>query len=274
MFGLSYIYLIEQRQSVYYSFMSLIPAREKILFEGDTELDHYQVVDMVYEGRKARLLFSGKRAAAFSGMPLDGEHDLLFDYIQRFFELVSHVRPRRLLMIGGGAYTLPTALVHALPDILIDVIEIDAGLDAIAESFFGFTPHERLRVIHGEGKKFLAAHNNVYDMIIIDAFTDLLIPKSLAGPATARLVSARLSREGIAAINIISSYFGRNAHTIQNFYNAYRAEFIHTGVYPADPTTSLWVPQNFILISQKNKLSRNYGLRFDKLKPPSSNKDL
>lgn len=243
---------------------------EKILFKGSTDLDHYQVIDMVYEGRKARVLFSGDKTAAFSGMPLDGEHTLLFDYIQRFFELVSYVRPKKLLMIGGGVYTLPMALINALPDITIDVVEIDAGLDSLAESFFGFTPDERLRIIHADGKDFLLGHDDTYDMVIIDAFTDLNIPKSLAGLDTAQLIHQHLTKNGIVAINIISSYKGRNARAIENFYNLYDNYFENTGIYPADSNVSLWMSQNFVLISQKNKKLPSYGLRFGALEPPQN----
>ncbi len=154
--------------------------RDRIVYEGNTKLEHYQVIDMVYEGRRARVLFSGNRKAAFSGIPLDDNHELLFDYIQRLYELVATTRPKRLLVIGGGVYTLPTALLHALPDILIDVIEIDSELDAIAEGFFGLHSNDRMRIFHQDGRDYLNQTSELYDMIIIDAFTHLHIPMSLA----------------------------------------------------------------------------------------------
>ncbi len=236
--------------------------REKILFQGKTAIDRYQVIDMVYEGRKARVLFSGDKTAAFSGMPLDGEHTLLFDYIQRFFELVSYIRPKRLLMIGGGVYTLPMALIHALPDVTLDVVEIDPGLDAIAEGFFGLTQHERLHIIHADGRDYLQETAQTYDLIIVDAFTDLRIPKSLASLDTAHLINQRLSSNGIVAINIISSFKGRNAHTIEHFHELYSSVFKYTSIYPADTDVSPWMSQNFILVSQKNKRAQSYGMRF------------
>ncbi len=239
--------------------------REKVLFKGKTEYDQYQIIDMVYEGRKARILFSGDKSAAFSGMPLDDEHTLLFDYIQRFFELISQVRPCKLLMIGGGVYTLPMALIHALPDISIDVVEIDSGLDELAEGFFGFEPNERLKIIHADGKDFLTSHENKYDMIIIDAFSDLNIPDSLASTDTPELIHERLTKNGIVAINVISSYKGRRACVIEKFYSQYSAVFDHTTIYPADNVVSLWMSQNFLLISQKGQHISDYGLRFGSL---------
>jgi hypothetical protein len=85
---------------------------------------------------------------------------------------------------------------------------------------------------------------------------------------TADIIHRRLSKNGIAAINIISSYRGRNAQTVKNFYRAYQTTFGCTSIYPADPSTSAWTPQNFILVSQKNKVLQPYGLRYGRLDPP------
>lgn len=239
--------------------------REKLLYEGDTDHGHYQVVDMIYEGRKARILFTGERLAAFSGMPLDDNSDLLFDYIQRLFELVSTVRPKRLLMIGGGTYTLPMTLIRSLPDITIDVVEIDPGLDDIAESFFGYEPTERLTIIHDDGREVLATSNNTYDMIIIDAFSDLEIPVTLGDTQTAKLAYERLTNTGIIAMNVISAYQGRNADTIHRFHQMYSQYFSDVSVYPADRAASPWTSQNFILLGQKSGRDLETGMRSNPL---------
>ncbi len=238
---------------------------EKVLFDGRTELERYQVIDTVYQGREARVLFSGDRDAAFSGMPLDDRHDLLFDYIQRLFELAAYTRPRRLLIIGGGTYTLPLALVRALPDIEIDVIEIDAGLDQIAADYFGYTPHERLRIHHEDGKSFLETSSEKYDIIMIDAFSHLEVPVSLADQKTAQLAYQRLSRNGIVAMNIISAFHGNGAKVIRHFLDIYEVCFPHIFVFPADTRDSLWIPQNLILLAQKGKGRSTYGFRFGAL---------
>ena len=57
-------------------------------------------------------------------MAVDDNPLLLFDYNQRLFELVTNLRPKSLLLIGGGAYTLPSALLAALPKLEITVVEV------------------------------------------------------------------------------------------------------------------------------------------------------
>jgi hypothetical protein len=120
---------------------------DKILYEGDSKFDHYQVIDMVYVGRQARVLFSGQRAAAQSGIPKDGNNAMLFDYNQRFLELTLYLKPESILLIGGGAFTLPAEILKFLPKVKIDVVERDPNLKKISERFFDLKPHKNLNII-------------------------------------------------------------------------------------------------------------------------------
>jgi len=242
---------------------------EKIIHEFDTNLGHYQVVDMIYEGREARILFNGRRSAAFSGLPLDGEQELLFDYIQRLYELTSSLRPKRLLMIGGGVYTLPMALIRSLPDIIVDAVEIDAELNEVAKNYFGYVPNGRLNIINDDGLHFMQTTNNAYDLIIIDAFSNLTIPQSLSDRKSVEVIYNLLTPNGVAAINIISAYQGPNARIIRHFHDLYKTYFNKIQIFPADDSTSLLLSQNFILVAGNTNIN-TVGMRFSALKSPES----
>src|ERR1700739_2748527 len=119
-----------------------------VLLETDTPNEHYQVVEMVYNNRPSRLLLSGRGLSAQSGIALDGDPRLLFDYNQYFFELVTRLNPQSVLLIGGGLYPLPMALINAFPTLFITVVEPDEGLDPIAVRFFNYHSDPRLTLIH------------------------------------------------------------------------------------------------------------------------------
>jgi len=245
-------------------------AAETVLFDGNTSRAHYLVVDTVYEGRLARVLYSGHRAAAQSGVARDGQPDLLFDYNQRFMELVASLLPSRLLLIGGGAYTLPMALLPAFPQLKIDVVEIDPGLQEIAERFFGLQPDPRLNIIHGEGRQYLNGNQQAYDLILIDAFAETAIPKSLATLQAVQQVYRGLSPNGVAAVNIISPYYGQQADIIKNQVAAYSSIFRGVKVYPAGRSLfSLWLPQNLVLVAQKGR-AHELQLRYGPLGSPEA----
>lgn len=245
-------------------------ASDRVVFEGDTELEHYQVIDTVYDGRPARVLYSGRRAAAQSGVAKDDKPDLLFDYNQRFFELASGLRPKKLLLIGGGVYTLPMTLLKAFSNIQIDVVELDPGLDKIARDFFDLRLDERLKIMHGDGLEYLDASDETYDIVLIDAFVNLQIPESLSTAPAAKALASRLTKDGTVAMNIISAYKGARTDIIQKQYFNFDKVFKFVEVFPASSGLfSLWLPQNLVLIGQKGHAEPpGPYMRYGALPPP------
>ncbi|CAN5188468.1 hypothetical protein BH09PAT3_BH09PAT3_0190 [soil metagenome] len=226
-------------------------AAENILFETDTSIDHYAVVERMYEGRPARVLFSGSKRAAQSGISLDDDPDLLFDYNQRLLELANGLYPKRVLVIGGGAFTLPMALIAALPDATVDVVELDSGLQPIAEEYFGLRQSQNLQIIFGDGRDFLQNTSTRYDMIILDVFSELAVPKQFLTLEFIALLWSRLTRAGCVAFNLIASYQGRTAGLIKSQIAAYQQVFNQLDIYPAAYGLTSWLPQNLILVAQK-----------------------
>jgi predicted O-methyltransferase YrrM len=224
---------------------------QRTLWEGDTTYGHYQVVDAPYNGRPARVLYSGDRQAAQSGIPQDDDPDLLFDYNQRLLELASNLQPKKLLVIGGGMFTLPTALLAALPDTTIDVIEIDPGLTDIATKFFGLPKNDRLTIFNTDGRAYLTSHATKYDMIIIDAFKHASIPKDIKTIQAFKAYSDHLTDHGVLAMNAISGYYGLSAHVLQELHAGAIRSFDVVDIFLASRGYSLWLPQNFVFTAQK-----------------------
>lgn len=245
-----------------------------ILWEGDTPLGHYQVVDALYDSRPARVLYSGDRRAAQSGIAKDDKPDLLFDYNQRMFELVTNLVPHRVLLIGGGVGTLPKALLEALPDIRIDVVEPDSGLTELAYRFFDLPVDERLRIFHTDGRDFLRTRAERYDIILVDAFMHTTIPKDLKTLEAFRAFHKHLVTRGLLAMNLISGYHGPSARTLREIYAAACQSFDVIDIFLASRGYSLWLPQNFVLVAQKGT---DYPLkdyvRYEAVQPPEAHPD-
>jgi hypothetical protein len=246
---------------------------EKTLFDGDTKYGHYQVVDTIYVGRPARVLFSGRRSAAQSAIPKDDNPTMLFDYNQRFLELVNSLKPKNVLLIGGGAFTLPLEILKYFPDISIDVVEHDPELLNLAKRFFGLKPSKNLQIIFGDGRDYLNSNAKNYDLILVDAFSGNIIPPALSTIEFANLLDQRLTNHGVCAVNIISAYHGPNDTTLKQHFATHSAVFRHTDIFPADKTLSFWISQNFLLTSSNKLLRPKYNLRFGSLQPPIISKD-
>ena len=239
-------------------------ADEKVLYT-DNE---FLVIDMTYAGRPARVLFTKDHIAAQSGIALDDKPEPLFDYNQRLLEVVESVRPSRILLIGGGAYTWPKAVVQHFSGVHIDVIEPDISLDAIATRFFGFEPDERLRIIHQDGATFLETNTDMYDLIVIDAFNGIVVPESLTTTQVIAHMRKRLHDNGTVAMNIVGSYWGRGGEGVRHCYDRFRSVFDSVAVYPADSKYSLWASQNFILVARR-RAAPLPTLRFTAIPPDS-----
>lgn len=248
---------------------------QHVLWEGDTAYGHYQVVDTPYDGRMARVLYSGDRQAAQSGIAQDDNPDLLFDYNQRLLELASNIVPRRLLIIGGGVFTLPSALLRALPGTEIDVVELDSELTDIATEFFGLTKNDRLTIFNTDGRAYLQGHATRYDMIIVDAFTHTTIPRELKTLQALQAYHAHLNERGVFAMNVISGYYGASAHVLQELYAGAMRTFDVIDVFLASRGYSLWLPQNFVFTGQKGQhLPLKDYVRHESIQPPDVRPDI
>lgn len=228
---------------------------QQIVWEGDTQMGHYQVVDTLYDGRPARVLYSGDRQAAQSGVAHDANPDLLFDYNQRMFELVTSLRPERLLLIGGAVGTLPTALLQSLPTLCIDVVEPDAELTELAYQYFDLPVDDRLRIFHTDGRTFLREHHESYDVILVDAFVNTTIPESIRTLEAFQAYREHLTAEGVLSINVIGCYYGPRSQVLREMCAAATVLFGTVHIFLATRGYSLWLPQNFVLTAQKQSSS-------------------
>lgn len=220
----------------------------KVLYEGQGEHNHCKVVDQYYDGRPARLLLSGKDAPQ-SGMALDDDPELLFDYNQRFFEVALSLSPKSILVIGGGAFTLPSALADRFPASKVDAVEIDPILHRLAHEYFRLSDGSNLTIISQDGREYIDDCQKSYDLIIVDAFSEFDIPESIIN-ADATASYARLLRpNGTLALNLISTYYSAKPTLAHKLLDTFRLHFVSTELYPTDPHYPRREEQNYLLIA-------------------------
>ena len=230
---------------------------ETTVYAGSSEFGDYRIVDMNYEGRSARVLFSGESAGQ-SGIALDDDSELLFDYNQRLLEVVESQRPRKVLMIGGGAFTLPRALIERFPKVRIDVVEIDPLLYELATKYFGAPVATRLRVIYQDGRDYIDHTRETYDLIIVDAFSGYTIPRPLITVEAAERYAKRLKRGGVLAINFIASYKSFRITLAHELFATFGQVFASSQIFPADSGYWTHSEQNLLLICAASEPTLDY----------------
>lgn len=231
--------------------------KDSVLFEGSSEYGVYRIVETIYEGRPARVLFSDGEVPQ-SGMALDDEPDLLFDYNQRLLEVALSLRPESVLVIGGGMLSLPTALSYHFPQAMIDVVEIDPLLPQLARQFFDAADDSAINVYVQDGVDYMAACTKQYDLIVIDAFSGFAIAHPLLTIEPASRYATCLTTRGVVAVNFISKYYTRKPSLAHELCATFSSVFGEVELYSADPEYSKHAEQNIILVASRTVVDLDY----------------
>lgn len=236
-----------------------------IIHSESSEYGTYRIVDTTYNRRPARILY-GSDNSPQSGTALDDDEELLFDYNQRFMEMIMSCQPKKILVIGGGTCTLPSAAHRLFPDLEIDVIEIDKLLIELAYRFFELPRSPRLRVFINDALHHLASTKERYDMIIIDAFHGYTIPPHLLEPKTILMYKNHLTDRGVIAINVISEYKQNQPSLANETVDALSQVFSDVAVYQSDPDYQPGADQNLLLAASSQEIHFDY-LQSKEVKP-------
>jgi len=233
-----------------------------VIYQTTTNLETYEVVEEVYADRYSRLLYSGQVKTAQSGIPLDNSDLMLFEYCQRLVELVMDLQPKDVLMIGGGAFTLPTHLIKTNKNIQFDVIEPDKDLEVIAKQYFELEVSKQINVINDFGLHYLKNSKKKYDLIILDAYYEDSIPKEFLSRKFAKLAVSSLKEHGVLAANVVSTL--RMDAKVLEMHNIYRKYFKYSRLYPTTKDRTYYYAHNIIYVASLEP--ENFLLKYPALR--------
>lgn len=219
-----------------------------VISDTDSSYARYQVTETTRsDGQTVRYLLMDNIGAQ-SGMILGREDRLLFEYV-RAFKAVADTNPsmENALVIGGGAYTFPTALARERPRAQVDVVEIDPALDRLAAHYFGYVPLPNLRIVHEDGRVFLNQNQTKYTQVYIDAFSSLMPPYQLTTREAAERMKAALASDGVVVVNMIAAPSETDAY-FRATIATYGSVFGRVLILRAQPQMSLNERQNLILV--------------------------
>lgn len=173
----------------------------------------------------------------------------------------SRERPLRVLVMGGGGYSLPKYLAAYVPEARVDVVEIDPAITALAREFFfldeclektGAEKDGRLRLVTGDAWGFVRAAAEPYDVIVNDAFSGNRPLGPLTSSEGAATVRAHLAADGVYLANVRCSVEGRRARVLDEVVDAFGHEFEHVGYVPEWPDEP-GKPGNNVLVATSAK---------------------
>ncbi len=188
-----------------------LPAPAQIEKMVHSERSQYREV-LVYEngGERCMCFTRSCRIGRQSCVDLANPHRFALNYTRMMLagSLFSSPDPRRILIVGLGGGSLPSALTEILPDATIDVVEIDPAVTRVARKYFDFKDGPKVKVSELDGRVFIkragreARH---YDIVMLDAFDHEYIPEHLLTREFLQEVKALLGPQGVLVANTFSS---------------------------------------------------------------------
>jgi spermidine synthase len=226
------------------------PRDQSLVYSKDGLYEKIVIRDIPYRGRKARILMQDRNIN--SGMFLD-DGRMAFDYT-RYFDLYR-LFVRRLehaLVIGGGAYSVPKAILRDTPAARIDVAEIEPALFSLAQRYFGLPEVSRLRNHVVDGRRFLQDSDTRYDLVFLDVYHSFAsVPMQFATREFFRLVNDRLADDGVLIANFYGSLAADTRPLVLSLLKTMRGEFAHVYLLAtADPASEEL--QNFIFVARRS----------------------
>ncbi len=178
-------------------------------------------------------------------------------------------QPRRALIIGLGGGTIPSFFHRRLPEMEIDVVEIDEVVVEVAKAYCGFSEDEKLRVHVDDGRDFIEKCSHRYDLIILDSFDAKSIPEHLATAEFLQSVRAALSPDGIVVSNVWGRTVNRQYdHMLLTYRDVFEEVYIcdvpapGTKIFISLPCKQAAMTREELL-RRASAVSRQRGFRYD-----------
>lgn len=158
--------------------------------------------------------------------------------------LVTHPRPRRVLVVGGGdGGVVREVLKHPVEE--VHLAEIDGRVIAVAREYFPAIAcgldDPRVRIHVADGIEFVREREGCYDVIIVDSTDPIGPAEGLFQEEFYRSVSRALSADGVFVAQTESPFFNRDL--IRRIHEALRRVFPLVRLYLASIPTypgGLW----------------------------------
>jgi spermidine synthase len=186
------------------SLLSLRPARaaERLLLERRSRFGTVLVHEDGSGLRTLRFDPGGARQSVVR--PGDPDH-LELDYVRAMPVAFAYApRATRALLVGLGGGSMAMLLRHRLPQLRTEVVEIDPVVVEVARSHFGLVEDERLQVHVDDGRRFVERTPGRWDVLVLDAYDALSVPRRLATVEFLSAVRRALAPGGVALANVWS----------------------------------------------------------------------
>ena len=239
-----------------------------IIFETEST---YSSIRVRKKGSVNTLIFVRDSGREVGETQIDLKHPerLLIPYTRSMFaSYLFRPDPRRVLIVGLGGGAMVHFLRHHAPTVIIDAVEIDPTVVAIADRFFSMHADTNTTIHTQDAFDFFTTPKHQYDVIFMDAFLKPTSQTDTTGAPTRlktqdflRSLEPHLTPDGVVVFNL-------NQHNaLRNDVQTIRSAFQQTHVFRVPTSRNLIVVARLkndpITRSTLRKRGRSLDHRFE-----------
>lgn len=172
---------------------------EDLAYEDESMYNYIQVKEDDYSVILSTNVLFGVQSIYVKNSDLTG---MYYDYAMAapFLAGFSEKDSPKVLIVGMATGTYATQLTRYMPGASISGIEIDAKIAALASEYFNLP--DSVEVIVADGRSTLAATDEKWDIIMVDAYQDITIPFQMSSVEFFTEVKNHLTEDGVMVVNL------------------------------------------------------------------------
>ena len=207
------------------------------------------------DGTPIRLLNVNGTFQSVSYIAPELRFELCVHYHRMMAQLIQQVAPQgRVVILGGGGFSLPKYLATHMHGATVEAIEIDPKIVSLAREHFFLdealaVASSELRVIEDDAWKVLQnADAGSIDVLVNEVFAGRKSLGPLGTAAGAHMVKEKLASGGVYLADVRCPLEGRGSALLSQVTDVFAREFAHVAYVPEWPDTPK-TPGNNLLIA-------------------------
>ncbi len=179
--------------------------QSNLTYEGESIYNYLQVSENDDRVALSTNVLFGVQSIYLKG---DGPTGMYYDYAMSAIPMsdaldrqnADESSPLKVLILGNGSGTFATQCKKYYENVDVTGVEIDQKITDLAYEYFELP--EDMDVVTYDGRAFLNAIDESYDVIMVDAYQDITIPFQMSSVEFFTLVSDHLNENGVMVVNM------------------------------------------------------------------------
>lgn len=173
--------------------------KDSLTYEGESVYNYLQVYEDEEDVYLSTNVLFGVQSVYHKDKGLTG---MYYDYAMAapYMAGLKEKDGLSILVLGNGSGTYATQCERYFDGVTLEGVEIDAKITKLAEKYFDLP--EDVKVTTYDGRAYLNAVKERYDVIMVDAYQDITIPFQMSSVEFFRLVKEHLTDDGVMVVNM------------------------------------------------------------------------